>query len=67
MAYTYVHGAERAVKGADYAQADRLYRRAVLLDPLNATAAAGLARALLVQNGDRMPAPLGEKCASALG
>jgi DNA-binding response OmpR family regulator/cytochrome c-type biogenesis protein CcmH/NrfG len=50
MAYTYVHAAERAVKGADYAQADRLYRRAVLLDPLNATAAAGLARVLLVQN-----------------
>ncbi len=50
MAYTYLHGAERSVKGADYAQADRLYRRAVLLDPLNATAAAGLARVLLVQS-----------------
>lgn len=50
MAYTYIHGAERAVKGADYAQADRLYRRAVLLDPLNAAAAAGLSRVLLVQN-----------------
>jgi hypothetical protein len=32
------------VRGADFAQADRLYRRAVLLDPLNRTAAAGLAR-----------------------
>ncbi len=49
MGYTYIHGAERAVKGADYAQADRLYRRAVLLDPVNATAAAGLARVLLVE------------------
>jgi len=50
MAYTYVHLADRAVKGADHAQADRLYRRAVLLDPLNATAASGLARVLLVMN-----------------
>jgi len=49
MAYTYIHGADRAVKGADYAQANRLYRRAALLDPLNATAAAGLSRVLLVQ------------------
>jgi Flp pilus assembly protein TadD len=50
MAYNYIRGAERAVKGADNAQADRLFRRAVLLDPLNATAAAGLARVMLVQN-----------------
>lgn len=50
LALTYARGAARSVKGADQAQADRLYRRAVLLDPLNATAAAGLARVLLVQN-----------------
>jgi Flp pilus assembly protein TadD len=49
MALTYVRGGDRSVRGADYAQADRLYRRAVLLDPLNATAAAGLSRVLLVQ------------------
>jgi DNA-binding response OmpR family regulator/tetratricopeptide (TPR) repeat protein len=49
MAVTYVRGGDRSVRGADYAQADRLYRRAVLLDPLNGTAAAGLARVLLVQ------------------
>jgi tetratricopeptide (TPR) repeat protein len=49
MAYTYAKGGDRAVKGADFAQADRLYRRAALLDPLNATAAAGLSRVLLVQ------------------
>jgi DNA-binding response OmpR family regulator/Flp pilus assembly protein TadD len=49
MALTYVRGGDRAVHGADYAQADRLYRRAVLLDPLNASAAAGLSRVLLVQ------------------
>jgi DNA-binding NarL/FixJ family response regulator/Flp pilus assembly protein TadD len=49
MAYTFLHGAERAMKAADNAQADRLYRRAVLLDPLNAIATAGLARVLLVR------------------
>jgi DNA-binding response OmpR family regulator/tetratricopeptide (TPR) repeat protein len=49
MAITLVRGGDRSVRGADFAQADRLYRRAVLLDPLNGTAAAGLARVLLVQ------------------
>ncbi len=49
IALTYVRGGDRSVRGADYAQADRLYRRAVLLDPLNGTAAAGLSRVLLVQ------------------
>ncbi|HEX7669665.1 MAG TPA: tetratricopeptide repeat protein, partial [Polyangiaceae bacterium] len=49
MAYTFLHGAQRAMKAADNAQADRLYRRAVLLDPLNAIATAGLARVLLVR------------------
>jgi DNA-binding NarL/FixJ family response regulator/Flp pilus assembly protein TadD len=49
MAAMYVRAGERSVHAADYAQADRFYRRAVLLDPLNATAAAGLARVLLVQ------------------
>lgn len=49
MALTYVRGGDRSVRGADYAQADRLYRRAVLLDPLNSSAAAGLSRVLLVQ------------------
>jgi DNA-binding response OmpR family regulator/tetratricopeptide (TPR) repeat protein len=50
MALTYARAAARSIKGADYAQADRLYRRSVLLDPLNTAAAAGLARVLLVQN-----------------
>ncbi|HEX3595892.1 MAG TPA: tetratricopeptide repeat protein [Polyangiaceae bacterium] len=49
MALTYTRGGDRSVRGADYAQADRLYRRAVLLDPLNGTAAMGLSRVLLVQ------------------
>jgi tetratricopeptide (TPR) repeat protein len=49
MALTYARGGERSVHGADYAQADRLFRRAVLLDPLNGTAAMGLSRVLLVQ------------------
>jgi Flp pilus assembly protein TadD len=49
MTLTYVRGGDRSVRGADFAQADRLYRRAVLLDPLNAAAAAGLSRVLLLQ------------------
>lgn len=49
MAIPYVRGGDRSVRGADYAQAERLYRRAVLLDPLNAGAAAGLSRVMLVQ------------------
>ena len=49
MALSSIRGGDRAVRGADFAQADRLYRRAVLLDPSNATAAAGLSRVLLVQ------------------
>ncbi|HVU04256.1 MAG TPA: tetratricopeptide repeat protein [Polyangiaceae bacterium] len=49
MAYTFVHGAERAMKAADNAQADRLFRRSILLDPTNALGAAGLARVLLVR------------------
>jgi Flp pilus assembly protein TadD len=49
VAYAFVRAGERSVRGADYAQADRYYRRATLLDPLNASAAAGLARVELVQ------------------
>jgi DNA-binding response OmpR family regulator/tetratricopeptide (TPR) repeat protein len=49
MALTYTRGGDRSVRGADYAQADRLFRRAALLDPLNGTAAMGLSRVLLVQ------------------
>jgi DNA-binding response OmpR family regulator/Tfp pilus assembly protein PilF len=49
VAYAFVRAGERSVRGADYAQADRFYRRASLLDPLNATAAAGLSRVELVQ------------------
>ncbi|MBM4364011.1 MAG: tetratricopeptide repeat protein, partial [Deltaproteobacteria bacterium] len=49
LALGYVRLADRAVKAADAAQADRYYRRAVLLDPLSGTAAAGLSRVLLVQ------------------
>jgi tetratricopeptide (TPR) repeat protein len=49
VAYTFALGGERALKGSDFAQADRLFRRAALLDPSNAAAAAGLARTLLVQ------------------
>lgn len=49
VAYAFVRAGERSVRGADYAQADRFYRRAILLDPLNASAAAGLARVELVQ------------------
>jgi Flp pilus assembly protein TadD len=44
---TYAAGAERALRGTDYAQADRLFRRAALLDPSSPRAAAGMARALL--------------------
>lgn len=49
VAATYAHAGEQSLKGADYAQADRLFRRAALLDPSSASAAAGLARALLHQ------------------
>lgn len=49
LAYNFVRGAERSVRAADPAQGERLYRRAVLLDPLNATAAAGLGRVLMSQ------------------
>lgn len=49
LSLTYVQAAERAARAADQAQSDRLYRRALLLDPLNAGAAAGLARCLLIQ------------------
>jgi tetratricopeptide (TPR) repeat protein len=47
VAMTYAAGAERALRGTDYAQADRLFRRAALLDPSSPRAAAGMARALL--------------------
>lgn len=50
VAYAFVRAGERSVRGADYAQADRFYRRAILLDPLNGSAAAGLSRVELVQN-----------------
>lgn len=49
LSYTYVRAAERSGRAADQAQADRYYRRALYLDPLNVTAAAGLSRCLLVQ------------------
>jgi DNA-binding response OmpR family regulator/tetratricopeptide (TPR) repeat protein len=49
VAYAFVRAGERSVRGADYAQADRFYRRAILLDPLNGSAAAGLSRVELVQ------------------
>lgn len=49
LAYTYATGGERAIAGADYAQADRLLRRAALLDPSNAKASSGLSRILLLQ------------------
>lgn len=49
LSYTYVRAAERSGRAADQAQADRYYRRALYLDPLNGTAAAGLSRCLLVQ------------------
>lgn len=49
VAYAFVRAAERSVRAADYAQADRFYLRAILLDPLNGSAAAGLSRVELVQ------------------
>jgi tetratricopeptide (TPR) repeat protein len=49
VAYAFVRAGERSVRGADFAQADRFYRRAILLDPLNGSAAAGLSRVELVQ------------------
>jgi Flp pilus assembly protein TadD len=49
LAYTYWTGGERAIAGADYAQADRLLRRGALLDPSNAKASSGLSRILLLQ------------------
>ena len=66
MAYTYVHGAERAVKGADYAQADRLYRRAVLLDPLERDRRSGSRSRSPRAERDRRCAPLGEARAVSL-
>lgn len=55
LAFTYIAAAERSGRAADQAQADRYYRRALLLDPLNGAAASGLARCLLVQ-GQVQPA-----------
>jgi len=49
LAATYASAGEKSLRAADQAQADRYYRRALLLDPLNGAAAAGLARVLLVQ------------------
>lgn len=49
VAYAFVRAGERSVRAADYAQADRFYLRAILLDPLNGSAAAGLSRVVLVQ------------------
>jgi cytochrome c-type biogenesis protein CcmH/NrfG len=49
LAYNFIRGAERSVRSADPAQGERLFRRAVLLDPLNATGAAGLGRVLMSQ------------------
>jgi DNA-binding NarL/FixJ family response regulator/tetratricopeptide (TPR) repeat protein len=57
VAATYVIAAERALSGADYAQADRLFRRGALIDSSNARAAGGLAKALLLQNEIRAAAP----------
>jgi tetratricopeptide (TPR) repeat protein/DNA-binding response OmpR family regulator len=56
VAYAFVRAGERSVRAADYAQADRFYRRAILLDPLNGSAAAGLSRVELVQG--EVPAAL---------
>jgi DNA-binding NarL/FixJ family response regulator/tetratricopeptide (TPR) repeat protein len=50
LAYNFVRGGERSIHGSDAAQAERLYRRAAILDPLNASAAAGLGRILLNQS-----------------
>ena len=49
LSLTYAATGRQYIKGADYPRGDRFFRRAALLDTSNATAAAGMGQALLMQ------------------